>query len=455
MATDIWYTTNAIKWMVLILEERFGHVFTLRPEPNGKIIELSLLDHSDSITFILDGSTFIRSDSDLPCSIWNAAAEGWNTVLEPGLPTPGAFTLVTPLIELNSKGYKVNYDILGLTYWILTRQEEVGRTDLDAHGRFPATSSHAFRHGYLERPIIDEWMYLIRQLISRTWPGLQLKQHTFNMMVSHDVDAPSRYGFTTAKGLLFKMAGDVVKHGNIRNAIKAPWIRFNSYKSIHHDDPFNTFEWIMDVSDYNKLTSTFYFICGRTSNFDADYEIDHKAIRLLMKRIHERGHLIGLHPSYGTFKNPDLLVQEALKLRKVMSEENILQKNLGGRMHYLRWEQPSTLCAWEVAGMQYDSTLGYADLPGFRCGTCYEYLAFDPQAKKILNLRIRPLITMECTVMDTRYMGLGTSENSYAKFISLKKTCKAVNGTYTLLWHNSELEKKSKKKLYSSVIESF
>ena len=32
-------------------------------------------------------------------------------------------------------------------------------------------------------------------------------------------------------------------------------------------------------------------------------------------------------------------------------------------MHYLRWENTTTLQAWDEAGMNYDSTLGYADQP--------------------------------------------------------------------------------------------
>ncbi|WP_234909911.1 polysaccharide deacetylase family protein, partial [Vibrio anguillarum] len=117
-----------------------------------------------------------------------------------------------------------------------------------------------------------------------------------------------------------------------------------------------------------------------------------------MRRIHERGHEIGLHPSYGTFQQPELIKQEAERLKRICAEESIDQHVWGGRMHYLRWEQSTTMRAWAGAGMTYDSTLGYADRPGFRCGTCFEYPAFDPVAQEQLNLRIRPLVVMECTV---------------------------------------------------------
>ena len=433
-----WNNPATLAWLQFILQDRFGHAFNLQLRSDNTL-QITLGAATPCITLPLDDATFTRSDSDLPCTQWNAAAEGWHTALDPVMPAPGASTLPSPLIEPTARGWRIHYDILGLTYWMLSRQEEVGRTDLDAHGRFPATSSHAFKHGYLERPIVDEWLHILRQVIAKTWPSLPLKQHTFSMKVSHDVDAPSRYGFASAKGLLRSMAGDVLKRGDIKNALRAPWIRLNTRNALHPADPYNTFEWIMDLSDHHGLTSAFYFICGSSSNMDAAYEPEHPAIRALMRRIHERGHEIGLHPSYGTYQKPELIAQEAQRLRAILVEENIQQNMLGGRMHYLRWEQPTTLRAWAAAGMDYDSTLSYADRPGFRCGTCFEYPAFDPVAGEVLKLRLRPLVVMECSVIDACYLGLGTGDAAQAKFAQLKNACRAVNGCFTVLWHNSRL----------------
>jgi hypothetical protein len=103
--------------------------------------------------------------------------------------------------------------------------------------------------------------------------------------------------------------------------------------------------------------------------------------------------------------------------------------------------------------MAYDSTMGYADHAGFRCGTCYEYPAFDPTEGKALKLRIRPLIAMEHTVIAKGYMGLGTGSRAFDKFTQLKDACKAVNGTFTLLWHNNQLATKAERNLYCSVLE--
>lgn len=207
------------------------------------------------------------------------------------------------------------------------------------------------------------------------------------MKVSHNVDASSRYGFGSAKSILKSMAGDVIKRRDIKSAMTAPWVRLNSAQKLHPADPFNTFDWIMDVSEANNMNSAFFF--WRTSKLDASYEPEHPAIRELMRRIHQRGHEIGLHPSYNSYQKPQLIQQEADRLRAVLQEEGIKQNEFGGRMHFLRWEHPATLQAWKDAGMTYDTTLSYADLSGFRCGTCFEYPAFNTVTQQILNRVLR------------------------------------------------------------------
>ncbi|MNI43515.1 hypothetical protein D3C73_978460 [compost metagenome] len=339
---------------------------------------------------------------------------------------------------------------------MLTRQEEIGRTDLDAHGRFPATSSHAFEHDYLERPVVDEWLHVLGLVIQQTWPNLRLKKNQFAIKVSHDVDSPSLYGFKSWYTVGRMMAGDLLKRRDFRAFATAPFIKFGTASKLHTADPFNTFEWIMDQSEMNNQVSAFYFISGRTDpNRDADYDLEHPAIRQLMRRVHARGHEIGLHPSYASYRSPEIINAEFKRLRKVAREEGISQSEWGGRMHYLRWDHPITLRAWANAGMDYDSTLGYADRPGFRCGTCFEFPAFDPVLCEVLPLRIRPLVAMECTIIDDIYLGLGVGKQAQQKLQELKVVCAKVSGCFTVLWHNSSLNSSCLREMYSQAVQNF
>lgn len=442
-----WCSVASLDWIEKILQERFGHSFILVNQHNDNRLILKLKDDQRHITLNLD-ATFTRTDSDLPCSNWNSHSEGWQSVLEPDLPTPGLSKLPIKLIESTYNGFHIHYDILGLTYWMLSRQEEVGGTCLDNHGRFPATSSHAFKHGYLERPVVDEWLYVLGQVILRTWPGINLKKHSFRMQVSHDVDQPSLYAFKSPISVARMMVGHLIKRRDLISFFKAPYIKFSSHSKISQHDPFNTFEWIMDQSDLCGISSAFYFICGGSDPLDAEYKPDDIRIRNLLLRIYERGHEIGLHPSYGSYKSIEMICQEAEILRRICGEEGIKQCEWGGRMHYLRWEHATTLQAFSNARLSYDNTLSYADRPGFRCGTCFEYPAFNPITMRLLPLRIRPLVMMECSLIDDAYLGLGTSQAALDKALALKNTCAKVSGVFSFLWHNSSFTSLAHKQLY-------
>lgn len=440
-----------LDWLAIVLRERLSGHLSLSLDRTG-FVRVSVPGSDKVVRIRCDFGRFARGGSDLPCGKWNPDVENWRGVVHSPLPAPGWSGRHGPLIESDAFGYTIHYDLLGLTYWMLSRREEVGRTDLDDYGRFPAASSHAHKHGYLKRPIVDEWLAILAQVVDRLWPHLERVSSNFSMRVSHDVDWVSRYGFCSVGQLLRRTAGDVFKRRDPRS-LMAPLIWRGSRTALHRADPFNTFDWIMDCSERYGLTSAFYFICGRTDpSKDAWYELEYPSIRALMRRIHERGHEIGLHPSYNAYRDPDVMVDEAQRLRRVCAEEGIEQSEWGGRMHFLRWETPTTWYGWERAGMTYDSSLSYADTAGFRCGTCFSYPAFDAVSNRMLRLRVIPLVAMELSVIRSIRMSMSASESALEEFLLLKNACRAVGGCFTLLWHNSQFDSAGKRSLYKSLL---
>ena len=165
------------------------------------------------------------------------------------------------LAALVPSGAHLSYDIIGLPIGCSRVVKKLApMTLLDHHGRFPSTASHALRNGYLERPIVDEWLEILRQVLERLWPCLPFVRTNFQVLVSHDVDAPSAYAFGSKRSLIRAMAGDVLKRRDLSRAVSAPWIRLKSSHRLHPDDPFNTFEKLMDISEAVGIHSAFYFI---------------------------------------------------------------------------------------------------------------------------------------------------------------------------------------------------
>lgn len=443
---------NVVSWLHNLLRERLHPDLLLRVDAEGSWC-LSLPDDERRIHVRCDFDQFKQDARKLPCGHWLPQEETlWLPPGCVGLPTPGVDQAPTTLVVQKEKDCKVNYDLLSLSWWMMSRYEEVGRTDLDPFGRFPAEASHAFRHGYLERPIVDEWLEVLRRVMHLIWPRLPLRETRYSMCLSHDVDTPARYGVITRTRLMRNMLMDLLRrpHRDRQALLKAPALWKTSTRRIDERDPFNTFDWVMSRSEEIGLRNVFYFLCGRTHRRDGLYEPDHPAIVDLMQRIHARGHEIGLHPSFNTFLNPERLKSEADRLRRICAGAGIQQQEFGARMHYLRWRTPDTVHALVGAGMVYDATLGYALHPGFRCGTCHEFTAFDPFLGEALNIRLRPLIVMESTVIGG--MRARDTAAAQARLLRLMQACHRVNGCFTLLWHNTMLEYPHQRAVYDHVL---
>jgi len=69
-----------------------------------------------------------------------------------------------------------------------------------------------------------------------------------------------------------------------------------------------------------------------------------------------------------------------------------------------------------------------------------------------LKLEQVPLIMMECSLLDTRYGGLPHFPESYAIASRLKQRALQYHGNFSLLWHNSYLQRAEDKKLLSTLL---
>ena len=104
------------------------------------------------------------------------------------------------------------------------------------------------------------------------------------------------------------------------------------------------------------------------------------------------------------------------------------------------------------AGLKYDTTGSFADLPGYRCITFKELCMWSWQSQGKLKLKQRPLIVMECSVISDNYMGLGYGQVAEALMMRLKQASLARGGNFTLLWHNSHFQNTQDKTLFEKVV---
>lgn len=345
-------------------------------------------------------------------------------------------------------------DLIEIIFCQLARVDEVSEFKKDLHERFTSRESSAYKAGVLEIPIVDKCINIIRRGVLRQWPSMTLTHFKPSMFITCDVDNPYEFYLSNQKSLIKKLGGDLLKRKSLREFART-WINYRrSARDDYSADSNNTFDWMMDVNEKAGNKMAFYFLVDQSvPAFDAHYSIDEPRIRQLMRRIYNRGHEVGLHASYGTYKNPSQMKKEADKLRQVMEEEGIKQDEIGSRQHYLRWSTPETARHLEAAGIAYDTTLGYADHAGFRCGTSHEFPMFDFEKQRILKLRQRPLIMMEASVLSPKYMNMGYTDDALVYMKGLKEQCFYFGGNFTLLWHNCHLKTEQERALYKALIQ--
>jgi hypothetical protein len=345
-------------------------------------------------------------------------------------------------------------DVFGSAFFMLARYEETTNAERDEHGRFPADASLAWRMDFLDRPIVDEYVEILWAAMKRLWPGLERKQRMPRTFISCDVDLP----FDPACASLHRLGKRLLGRAWREKSLASLPATLGNYCAVKRGnnarDPYwRALSWMMDVNEKAGNQLTFNFIPEPTDrNMDNAPSLHEPRMRNLLRTFHARGHLIGFHPGYNTYKHPAAFAQSVATLRRVMDEEHIKQDALGGRQHYLRWDVGTTARLWAANDISYDSTLSYPTVPGFRAGTCHEYTMYDLVERRPLALTQRPLIVMENAVIDEANMGLGHGEQALATMQRYKRLCARFDGDFTLLWHNSSFAEKADQAMYRDLI---
>lgn len=223
----------------------------------------------------------------------------------------------------------------------------------------------------------------------------------------------------------------------------------NQMYSIIKRDNYWTFDEILKIEESYKVKSTYFFL-NESIPFKlfhlktyklalGRYKILDKKIVDLIKSLDSKGFEIGVHGSYNSYKNEELLAIEKKTLENIVGHEVI-----GIRQHYLNLDE-NTWRRQKDVGFKYDSSVGFCGSEakiGFVDGNISPFKPFND------DFTVIPLV-----LMDANFMLI---ENRWDEFSKLLDFCK-VNKTYLVInFHNhvyNELEFPGYKSAYRKVIE--
>lgn len=341
-------------------------------------------------------------------------------------------------------GAEFSVDIFGSIFFLLTLYEEHVLPNRDRHQRFPSSASVLAAERFMDRPLVDECVEVLWASLSRLWPILRRRPSTFHLRLTHDIDEP------WAARRRRRVLGDLLVRHDPRLAARRLRAIRDARIGRFDRDPFDTTDLLMDISERHGLHSVFYIMAGSTiGDVDFRYDIsDHRLARVL-RRIHERGHEVGLHASYSSFRSAERIRFEFEALTQACRAVGFDQPAWGIRQHYLRFENPLTWRSQEQAGLDHDSTIGWPDRLGFRAGTHREYPVFDLLDRKQLRLRERPLLIMDGVLL-THARDL---DDAASRAGILFAECRRYGGDAVLLFHNDTLGQTRLHGFYRDLVE--
>ncbi len=321
-------------------------------------------------------------------------------------------------IEGTKNNITIHSDFIAGTFFMLSRWEEFISEQKDDHHRASCSSSATAQ--YIRRPIVNEYVEIIWACLLELGFKGNRKNRNFEIIPTHDVDHPYKYYTIRNKISGFFKSILTFKTDDWKSSFSA---------IVNDTDPFDTYDLLLENAEKIGAKAEFNFMNASKSKFDDGYNIELPKIQNLIYKIKRAGHIFGFHPSYNTSNNIQLFNAEIDGLRSKVGFP-VIQ----GRQHYLRFQVPQTWRIWSNAKLEIDSSMGYADKAGFRCGVCYDFPVYDLVDRKPLSLLERPLIAMEVTLMQYEKLN---PQDAIKVVQELKNEVKKYQGNFVFLWHNS------------------
>ena len=144
---------------------------------------------------------------------------------------------------------------------------------------------------------------------------------------------------------------------------------------------------------------------------------------------------VGLHASYTCLADERLIAEERAVLSGLLGGPIA-----GNRHHYLRLPWHDGIRALDRLGFAYDATLGHAERPGPRAGLSFPFRPWDVAAGKPLRILELPLVLMDATLAEERYLGL-SPDAAWSEIERVLDHLHDVGGCASVLWHNDRFDR--------------
>ena len=319
------------------------------------------------------------------------------------------------------------FDPFASIFYMLSRYEEYLPHHRDEHGRFLVTESIAYQEGFLQTAVVDRWALMVKEVVLQRYPDTAFGTRNYAFVQTVDIDAAYCY---LHKGV-FRTTLGILRDGIRRHDPEEVKRRIKVLRK-QETDPFDTFDYILEQSQqlarHSKLL--FFALMGDYGIYDKPASFHNNDFRQLLQHLGDYAK-VGVHGSYYSSEEPERLEREIERLSDIL--HRTIVRN---RYHFLRFSLPAGYRNLVRNGIAHDYSMGYAELPGFRCGTCSIVPFFDLNSNQECDLRLHPFMAMDTTFQ--KYMGL-TPDQAIEQYHALIDEVRTLGGTFSCIFHNQNL----------------
>ncbi|MBX2904865.1 MAG: polysaccharide deacetylase family protein [Taibaiella sp.] len=345
------------------------------------------------------------------------------TGLKNQIPPTGEWRDVPTLFAIDGSSFSVPFDLFAAIFYLLSRYEEYNSNAKDKHDRYPATDSVLYRNGWLQRPIVDEWVHAFRQELERTLQ-VKLPPPVFSFCATYDIDIAYSH---LHKGV-GRIAGAFLRallHADLKQVSQRSRVLRKKQK-----DPYDSFRWMRQIHKEYGVSPTYFVLAAlHTTRFDKNIHPQHPAMVRVIKNIAKEGKL-GIHPSYHS-QEGDTLQQERKVVEQIAGHGTTLS-----RQHYIRAVLPHTYRALIGHGITDDYSMGYGTHLGFRAGTGCPFYWYDLEKEQVTALRVHPFCFMDTTA---HYEARLEAQQAFERLEAMTEVLRRTGSVLVTVFHNFSL----------------
>jgi hypothetical protein len=324
-------------------------------------------------------------------------------------------------------GGDLPFDILASVFYLVSRYEEYLPHEKDIHGRYAHQQSLAFKEGFLDEPLVNNWLQLWQTDLEQKFPNVLFRRKNFTFIPTYDIDMMYAY---KGKGWFRSIAG------LIKSLLNRDWAgaarRYRVLKG-KEKDPYDAYEWLDALHLYCRSTPIYFFLVAREQKgVDRNIPTSVMAFQQLINYAAST-QKIGLHPSWqSSVASDDRVLVEEKEWMEVIADTTLTKS----RHHYIKFNLPDGFERLYRSGFRQDFSMGYGSINGFRASMASSYFWFNLGTNAATDLLLYPFCFMDANAFFEQ--GLNPQQ-AYTELMRYYAAVKRVKGCFITIWHNSFL----------------